>query len=74
MSTQNGSEALKQKILYKSVKNLDPKLNKWFLESDWTGESPVHNSILITDYLTKMGIKTVSQPPYSPDLAPCDFW
>ena len=24
--------------------------------------------------MTKMGIKTVSQPPYSPDLAPCDFW
>ena len=21
-----------------------------------------------------MGIKTVSHPPYSPDLAPCDFW
>ena len=21
-----------------------------------------------------MGIKTVRQPPYSPDLAPCDFW
>ena len=21
-----------------------------------------------------MGIKTVTQPPYSPDLAPCDFW
>ena len=20
-----------------------------------------------------MGIKTVAQPPYSPDLAPCDF-
>ena len=35
---------------------------------------PVHNSILVTDYLTKMGIKTVPQPPYSPDLAPCDFW
>ena len=35
--------------------------------------SPVHNSILVTGYLTKMGIKTVPQPPYSPDLAPCDF-
>ena len=35
---------------------------------------PVHNSILVTDYLTKMGIKTVPQPPYSPDLAPCNFW
>ena len=21
-----------------------------------------------------MGIKTVPQPPWSPDLAPCDFW
>ena len=21
-----------------------------------------------------MGIKTVPQPPYSPDLAPCDIW
>ena len=36
--------------------------------------APVHNSIFVTDYLTKMGIKTVPQPPYSPDLAPCDFW
>ena len=21
-----------------------------------------------------MGIKTIPQPPYSPGLAPCDFW
>ena len=34
----------------------------------------MHHSILVTDYLTKMGIKTVPQPPYIPDLAPCDFW
>ena len=27
-----------------------------------------------TDYLTKMGIKTVRHHPYSPDLALCDFW
>ena len=36
--------------------------------------APVHNSILVTDYLIKMGIKTVAHPPYCPDLAPCDFW
>ena len=35
---------------------------------------PVHNSILVTDYLTKMGISTVPQSPYSPDVGPCDFW
>ena len=38
------------------------------------GNAPVHNSILVTDYLSKMGIKTVPQSPYSPDVAPCDFW
>ena len=34
----------------------------------------LHNSILVTDYLTKTGIKTVPHLPYSPDLASCDFW
>ena len=29
--------------------------------------------MLVTDYLTKMGISTVPQPPCSLDLAPCDF-
>ena len=43
----------------------------WHFHQDNT---PVHNSILVTDYLTKMGIKTVPHPPYRPDLAPCDFW
>ena len=38
------------------------------------GNAPLRNSILVTDYLTNISIKTVPQPPYSPDLAPCDFW
>ena len=44
---------------------------QWHFHQDNT---LVHNSILVTDYLTKMGINTVPQPPYSPDLAPHDFW
>ena len=36
--------------------------------------APGYNPIVVTDYLTKMGIKTVRHPPYSPDLAPCDSW
>ena len=47
------------------------KLGQWHFHEDNT---PVHNSILVTDYLSKMGIKTVPHRPYSPDLAPCDFW
>ena len=46
------------------------KLCQWHFQQD---NAPVYNSILVTDYLTKMGIKTLSQPPYSADLAPCDF-
>ena len=42
---------------------------QWHFHQDNT---PVHNTILVTDYLINMGIKTV--PPYSPDLARCDFW
>ena len=38
-----------------------------------TGQCTSHNFILVTDYLAKMGIKTVPHRPYSPDLAPCDF-
>ena len=44
---------------------------QWHFHQDNT---PVHNSILVTDYLTKIGIKTVTHPSYSPNLAPCDFW
>ena len=47
------------------------KSGQWYFYQDNT---PVHNSILVTDYLTKMVIKTVSQPPNSPDLGPGDFF
>ena len=47
------------------------KLGQWHFYQD---NAPVHNSILVTDYLTKMDIKIVPHCPYSPDLTPCDFW
>ena len=47
------------------------KSGQWHFHLD---NALVHNSILFTDYLSRMGIKTVRQPPYSPDLAPSEFW
>ena len=47
------------------------KSGQWHFHQD---NAPVHNSIFVMNYLTKMGIKTLPHPPYSPDLAPCDFW
>ena len=46
------------------------KSAQWHFHQD---NAPVHNSILVTNYLTKMGIKTVPQPPCSPDQAHYDF-
>ena len=53
----------KRRALFKSA--------QWHFHQD---NAPVHNSILVTDYLTKIGIKTVPQPPYSQDFVPCDLW
>ena len=47
------------------------KSGLWHFHQD---NAPVNNSILVTDYLSKMGVKTVPHPPNGPDLAPCDFW
>ena len=46
------------------------KSGQWYFHQD---NAPVHNSILVIDYLIKMGTKTVPQPPYSSNLSPCDF-
>ena len=57
----------------KSFRHKRPALFKsgqWYFQQD---NAPVHNSILVTDYLTKMGINTVPHRPYNLDLAPRDF-
>ena len=45
------------------------KSGQWHFHQNNESTTP----IIVTDYLTKMGIKTVPHPPCSPDLAPCDF-
>ena len=36
--------------------------------------APAHKSARVIEYLRENGIQTLPHPPYSPDLAPCDFW
>lgn len=43
----------------------------WFLHHD---NAPAHTSRLVRDYLTKNNVNIVPQAPYSPDMAPCDFF
>lgn len=43
----------------------------WSLLHD---NAPAHNAILVRDYLAKRNVCVIDHPPYSPDLAPCDFF
>jgi len=44
--------------------------DNWMLHHDNT---PCHMAINVIELLAKKGIPIVPQPPYSPDLSPCDF-
>ena len=33
-----------------------------------------HTALVLRDHFVKSSTHIVPQPPYSPDLAPCDFW
>ena len=46
------------------------KSGQWHFHQD---NAPINNSILVTDYLTKMGTKTVPHHPYILHLDPCHF-
>lgn len=45
--------------------------NSWFLHHD---NAPCHTAFVLCDFFAKNSTHIVPQPPYSPDLAPCDFW
>jgi len=45
--------------------------NTWILHHD---NAPANASLLIREFLTKHEMTVVPQPPYSPDLAPADFF
>ncbi|PNF22069.1 hypothetical protein B7P43_G09301 [Cryptotermes secundus] len=43
----------------------------WFFHHD---NAPAHTALSVRQFLTKNGMTPVPHPPYSPDLAPCDFF
>ena len=43
----------------------------WLLHHD---KAPAHIALGIQESLAKNNIAVLEQPPYSPDLAPCDFF
>jgi histone-lysine N-methyltransferase SETMAR len=57
----------------KNLKKKRPETAKgeWFLHWD---NAPVHTANVVKEFLAKKNIKLLSHPPYSPDLAPADYF
>ena len=36
--------------------------------------APAHTAGRIKEFLRQSGLEMIEHPPYSPELAPCDFW
>ena len=45
--------------------------NSWVLHHDNT---PARSALSIRQFLAERNVPTLEQPPYLPDLAPCDFF
>jgi transposase len=43
----------------------------WLLHHD---NAPSHTSVVTQQFLAKHKMAVIPHPPYSPDLAPCDFF
>jgi len=62
------------KRLREAVRQKMPQLwtnQSWVLHHD---RAPAHLSFLVRNFLAKNETTVVPQPPYSPDLAPADFF
>ena len=74
---QMGNKQLSQEVLAclrDAVGRKRPELwenQTWMMHHD---NAPAHSSLLIRSYLAKHQTSVVPHPPYSPDLAPADFF
>jgi len=58
--------------LRKRVMRVCPNIaTNWILHHD---NATAHAVFFVAQFLTSKGITVMPQPPYSPDLAPCDFF
>jgi hypothetical protein len=47
------------------------RTNSWFLSQD---KAPEHQMVFVKDFLAKGNMTTMEHPPYTPDVAPDEFY
>jgi hypothetical protein len=60
-------------MLREAVRRRRPELwpDAWILHHD---NALARDALAVREFLAKKSIMKLDHPPYSPDLAPCDFW
>jgi len=62
------------KRLRDRVRRVRPELwerRRWILHHD---NAPAYSALIVREFLARNSITVLEHPPYSPDLAPCDFF
>ena len=74
LSWRSASGVLTTRSYGKAIRKKRPKLwknNSWLLHQD---NASAHSSLLVRNFLAKNNTVIMPQPPYSPNLDPCDFF
>jgi [histone H3]-lysine36 N-dimethyltransferase SETMAR len=53
------------------MRRVRPQCHDWVLLHD---NAPAHSSAVVSQFLAKRGVAVLPHPPYSPDLAPADYF
>ena len=64
-------------VLRRLMRSVREKRRELYEKKSWLlhhNNAPVHNALSIREFLAKNNIAVLEQPPYSPDLVPCDFF
>jgi histone-lysine N-methyltransferase SETMAR len=64
-------EALGRFLVHFRKKRPDMASGEWFFHWD---NAPVHTAAIVQEFIARKGIQMIEHPPYSPDLAPADFF
>ena len=74
---QTVNQHVYKEILRRLFRSVREKRRDLWLDSSWMlhhDNAPAHNARSIRQFLAEKNVTVLDQPPYSPDLAPCDFF
>ena len=74
---QTVNQTVYEEILWRLVRSVRDKRRNLWEANTWAlhhNNAPAHTALSICQFLAERNIATLEHPPYSPDLAPCDFF